>query len=128
MLPEIPKFSIQDIFAKFTPSPMSVQPPPLREIDFAPKNVRLPAIISTRNPWTYDGQVTTAPHYSEFLPDIKSADLRPELPRDTVKNYVYEIVDVRKPDFHVSLPEEHKAIGIHIKQASLFPVIDCHFQ
>ncbi len=117
-------------FLKFNPSPLTIKSPALAELEFDAKDVRLPAIISTRNAWNYDGHIPTPPQFSENLPDVQDAVLRPELDPETApKNVIYDYIDVRKPEFQVYLPDEHTEIGIHIKQATFSSLIDlCHMQ
>ena len=110
---------------KVKPAPLNIAPPGLADIDFDPlKALQLPVMVTTRNPWLYDGRVSTCPHFSgagEFLLDDA---LRPEA--QTSDQVVYDVIDIRKPEFTLSLPDDHRQAGLHIKQAAFLMPFDAH--
>ena len=119
-------------FIKVTPKPLNIVPPGLPEIDFSvPKGVPLPSVITSHNAWFFDGSSSTCPHISGTQAAKYDLALRPELSQKTSQNVVYDIVDIRKPEFMLSLPAEHKQAGIMIKHASIFFPFDfnsCNLQ
>lgn len=125
-------FGIRD-FIKVRPDPVTINPPTLPEIDLnIPKDVPLPALITSRNAWFFDGSSSTCPHIAgTHAQEYQHITLRPEISDKTSDNVIYDIVDVRKPEFMLSLPDEHKQAGIIIKHAAMFPTFDhqlCNLQ
>jgi hypothetical protein len=112
-------------FIKVKPEPLNIAPPSLPDINFnVPKDVLLPAVITSQNAWFFDGSSSTCPHISGTHATEYAAALRPEISDKTSENVVYDIVDIRKPEFMLSLPDEHKQAGIMIKHAAIFLPFD----
>ena len=114
-------------FIKVKPKPINITPPGLGELDLdPPKTVRMPSLVSHRNAWFFDGKASTCPHTSGTAADFHDEAMRPEISTKTSEQVVYDVVDIRKPELMVSLPEDHKQAGILIKHAGLFMGFDDH--